>query len=193
MKFGAMCLIGGAVGALLLADPALAAPPAPPKPAAMAPKAKVDPVALAAAKDYLAAVHADAGMNVQLARITMMTTTMAKRREPTLDTEKYQQVFRAKLLPSFKQVSEAEAEVLTHHFTLQELKAMAAFYHSAAGQKMLTENPKVMQDLIPIRREKIMGAAQTAMQDALAAAKKPGAPGKAMVKSMPDKTAPKKP
>jgi hypothetical protein len=177
MKSGATYFIAGAAGALLLAGTALAAPPAPPKPTAAAqPAAKVDPAALAAAKDYLASVHADAGMDMQVARMTMMTTAMAKRREPNLDVDKYQQVFRAKLLPSFKQVSEAEAEVLTRHFTLQELKAMAAFYRSAAGQKMLTENPKVMQDLIPIRREKIMGAAQAAMDDAIAAAKKPGAP-----------------
>lgn len=192
MKFGASFSMAGAC-ALLLAGPAFATPAPAPKPAAAAPAAKVDPMALAAAKDYLASVHADAGMQMQIGRMTMMTTGMAQRREPNLDVDKYQQVFRAKLLPSFKEVSDAEAAVLTHHFTVQELKTMAAFYRSPTGQKMLTENPKVMQDLIPIRREKIMAAAQTAMNDAIAAARKPGAPGKASTMATPPKPGAKKP
>jgi hypothetical protein len=190
MISGAKHFIMGAACALLLAGPALAAPP-PPKAAAMARPAKVDPAALAAAKDYLAAVNADSGMDQQLNRLTMMATQMAAHRQPNLDVPKFQQVFRAKLLPNFKEVSELEAEVLTRHFTVQELKAMAAFYHSPAGRKMLTENPKVMQDLMPIRREKIMGAAQAAMQEATVAATKPGKGG--MAAPAPAKPAPKKP
>ncbi|HEY2033835.1 MAG TPA: DUF2059 domain-containing protein [Rhizomicrobium sp.] len=43
----------------------------------------------------------------------------------------------------------AYAEAYARHFSMDELKEIKAFYQSAAGQELLTEQPKISREVIP--------------------------------------------
>ena len=52
---------------------------------------------------------------------------------------------RSDLTPRFSELSTEVARIYATRFTDQELKDMLAFYKSSSGQKMLTEQPKVVE------------------------------------------------
>ena len=52
---------------------------------------------------------------------------------------------RSDLTPRFSELSAEVARIYATRFTDQELKDMLAFYKSSSGQKMLTEQPKVVE------------------------------------------------
>jgi hypothetical protein len=82
---------------------------------------------------------------------------------------------------SFDKVQEKPIPLYQKHFTAEDLNALAAFYSTPTGQKVLKEMPSLMADsmqiTMPIMREQIDRMSRR-MQDQIAQMKESTRPGK---------------
>jgi len=138
-----------------------------PPPPAMPQLPNVDPERLALAQKILEETHTQDNI---LAMIdTMLPTIVAgfRRQSPNLSEDTYKMVGQMlademrKELPPFVQ---ANAQIYANHFTLDDLKALDTFYQSPAGQKLVSETPKIFRETLPLGRIWGREAAQAAMQ-----------------------------
>jgi hypothetical protein len=140
-----------------------AAPPMP----VMPQLPNVDPERLALAQKILAETHTQENMSAMID--TMLPTIVAgfRRQSPNLPEDTYKMIGQMltdemrKELPPFVQAS---AQIYANHFTLDDLKALDAFYQTPAGQKVVSETPKIFQETMPLGRIWGREAAQAAMQ-----------------------------
>jgi hypothetical protein len=127
----------------------------------------VDPERLALAQKILEETHAQDNASAMID--TMLPTMIAafRRQSPNLPEDTYKLIEQMladelrKELPPFVQAS---AQIYANHFTLDDLKALDAFYQTPAGQKVVSETPKIFQETVPLGRIWGRGAAQAAMQ-----------------------------
>ena len=155
-----------AAGLLALSSPALGAgaPASAPQPAAMQPLPPDDPAKVAAARDFIKMFHPQtdpAAVGAMIDKSMPRMIAAAKMQDPKLDAKKFEHDTRARILQSTEKVLDLQAHVVSRHFTLQELNAFIAFFHTPAGQKLTAEQPKIQADMLKERRRQmVQGAVQ---------------------------------
>jgi uncharacterized protein len=130
---------GVALGLVLAGVPAGAQQPSAPKPASAA--------AIAAAKEILSMKNASAmyanavpGM-VQKTKDVLLQSNLNYQK----DLNEVAVIVAQKLAGSEKEIGEGMAKVYANEFTEQELKDLVTFYKSPLGQKLLSTEPKAIQ------------------------------------------------
>ncbi len=132
-------ILSAACVALGLALTALPAAAQQPKPAS--------PAALAAAKEILAmknanAMYAQAVPNiVERTKNELMQTNLNYQK----DLNEVAVIVAQKLAGKEKEIGDGMAAIYANEFTEQELKDLVTFYKSPLGQKLLTTEPKAIQ------------------------------------------------
>lgn len=114
-------------------------------PAAFA-QSKPSPAALASAKELIAATSAMTLFNPLIAGVVEQAKLLFLQQNPGLskDLNEISAQLRSELAPRFSELSEEVARLYATEFTEQELKDIVVFYKSSAGQKLLTQQPKVI-------------------------------------------------
>jgi uncharacterized protein len=140
-----------------------AAPPPPATPQLP----NVDPNRLALAQKILEETHNQDNMSAALD--TMMPAMLAafRRQSPNLPEETYklvEQMLSDEMRKELPQMTIINAQIYANHFTLDELKAIDAFYQTPAGQKIMSETPKIFRETVPFGALWGRQAAQAAMQ-----------------------------
>ena len=139
-----------------VASNVLAAPAVPAAPAAPAAQAATDdPAKVAAAKQFIVLGHPRTDPQNVAAGIDKVMPRLiagAKRRDPKLDAKTYERETRARMLASAENTLDLESKVVSRHFTIEELKALAAFYESPLGRKLTGETPKIQMELMRMKR-----------------------------------------
>jgi hypothetical protein len=99
----------------------------------------------------------------------MMPAMLAafRRQSPNLPEETYklvEQMLSDEMRKELPQMTIINAQIYANHFTLDELKAIDAFYQTPAGQKIVSETPKIFRETVPFGALWGRQAAQAAMQ-----------------------------
>jgi hypothetical protein len=156
-------LMATVLGAALACAPVLAAAQPTARPVDAAPgavKEPVTPAKLALVRRYLEAIHYENLADQMLSAMLPVLADSTAREHPNLTSEQRQQivgvvraVMREKVTP---QIMQRMAQVYAETFTEPELRAIVAFYESAAGQAIMAKAPSlapqaahVVQDLMP--------------------------------------------
>jgi hypothetical protein len=120
-----------------------AAPPPPPA-------AKDDPAKVAAAREFIVVYHprsdpknvkamVDAGIGRAVANAVKL--------DPKLDPKKYENDLRARVMGNAERSLDLQSHVVSRHFTLPELKALAAFYSSPLARKLDAQNAIITHEV----------------------------------------------
>jgi hypothetical protein len=145
-------LCAAAAACLLMAAPHMASAQTESAPAAAADAAT--PEKLAVTHRMFEAMHLDAMMQGMMQQMTPAMVEGLKKAHPELtdaDSAKMQKVMAIVMevdqayLPK---ILDATAEAYAEVFTMDELKAMDAFYESPVGQSMLAKTPQVMSKVM---------------------------------------------
>jgi hypothetical protein len=109
-------------------------------------QSKPSPAALASAKELIAATSAMTLFNPLIAGVVEQAKLLFLQQNPGLskDLNEISAQLRSELAPRFSELSEEVARLYATEFTEQELKDIVVFYKSSAGQKLLTQQPKVI-------------------------------------------------
>ncbi len=144
-----------AAGCMSVAAGAAGAPP--PKPTA-APAAQQmpqdDPAKVAQAKQFLLVFHPNIdpkNLTKKLDKFMPRMIARAKEENPKLDVKKFEAEKRAQIIAQSAQQLDFQSHVVSRHFSMQELKALTAFYGSPLGLKLYEEVPKIGRDLRLLR------------------------------------------
>lgn len=140
------------------AAPPMAAMPQPPN---------IDPERLALAQKILEETQSQNNMSAALDTLMPSLVAAFRRQSPNLPEETYklvEQMLSEELRKELPQMTTINAQIYANHFTLDELKAIDAFYQSPAGQKIVSETPKIFQETAPLGMLWGRHAAQAAMQ-----------------------------
>jgi hypothetical protein len=115
-------------------------------PVANAEDAQPSPAAMATAKELVNTTGATALFNPLIAGVVEQAKLLYLQQNPDLtkDLNDIATKMRSDLAPRFSELTGEVARLYATHFTEQELKDILAFYKSPAGQKMLAEQPKVV-------------------------------------------------
>ena len=139
---GIMLAAGLAVGLALAAAPVNAQQPA-------APAAKpASPAAIAAAKEILAMKNASAMYAQAIPTVVEQTKTtfLQNNLNYQKDLNEVAVIVAQGFAGREKEIGEGMAKVYADAFTEQELKDLVTFYKSPLGQKLLTQEPKTVQE-----------------------------------------------
>lgn len=114
-------------------------------PAAFA-QAQPTPAALASAKELVTVMGSMTLFNPLIAGVVEQAKLLFLQQNPGLskDLNEISNQLRTELAPRFGELTEEVARLYATEFTEQELKDIVAFYKSSAGQKMLQQQPKVI-------------------------------------------------
>jgi len=109
-------------------------------------QSKPSPAALASAKELIAATSAMTLFNPLIAGVVEQAKLLFLQQNPGLskDLNEISAQLRSELAPRFSELSEEVARLYATEFTEQELKDIVVFYKSSAGQKLLAQQPKVI-------------------------------------------------
>ncbi len=112
-----------------------------------------DPAKVALATKILEKTHAVDNMtNVMDTLIAPMVQNI-KRQSPTLQDDQLKMISDLLTDELHKLVPQAialNAQVYASHFSLDELNQIEAFYETPLGQKIVTEQPKIVKEVFPI-------------------------------------------
>lgn len=140
---------------------------APSPPPAMPQLPNVDPERLALAQKILEETHSLDNMSAAMDTMLPSMLSGFRRDAPNLPEETYQlvsQMLADEMRKELPQLLTVNAQVYASHFTLDDLKAIDAFYQTPAGQKIVSESPKIIRETVPIGMLWGRQAAQAAMQ-----------------------------
>lgn len=114
-------------------------------PAAFA-QSKPSPAAMATAKELVVVTGATVLFNPLIAGVVEQAKLLYLQQNPGLakDLNEISTQLRTELTPRFSELSDEVARLYATDFTEQELKDVVAFYKSSAGQKLLVQQPKVI-------------------------------------------------
>jgi len=101
---------------------------------------------IATAKELVAATDATLVFNPLIAGVVEQAKLLFLQQDPSLgkDLNEIAAQIRTDLAPRFGEINNEVALLYAQHFTDQELKAILAFYRSPAGQKLLKQQPIVV-------------------------------------------------
>jgi hypothetical protein len=110
---------------------------------------------------------------------TMVPTLVAslKRQAPTLTDDQLKSIsesLTSEMKARLPKMLIANARIYAMHFSLAELNDIETFYRSPAGQKVIAENPKIMQETIPLGMAWGRESATEAMDQIIAKLRKDG-------------------
>lgn len=97
-------------------------------------------------------------------------TELIKKQVPDISDkvlQDFKAAFHDEMQKTVPDVLRAEARVYAMHFTTAELNDLLAFYHTPLGQKMLVEQPKIIQEILPLGKEWGREAGERAMLNAI--------------------------
>lgn len=105
-----------------------------------------NPASLAVAKELVNVTGATALFNPLIAGVVEQAKILFLQQNPALgkDLNDIAAKIRTDLAPRFGEITDEVARLYATHFTEQELKDILAFYKSPSGQKLLHEQPKVV-------------------------------------------------
>jgi hypothetical protein len=111
-------------------------------------QAQPSPAAIAAAKEILAMKHASAMYANAVPNMVERTkeTLIASNLNYQKDLNEVAPIVAKNLAGREQEIGEGMAKAFATEFTEQELKQLVAFYKSPLGQKLLTAEPKAIQD-----------------------------------------------
>ncbi|HUN97777.1 MAG TPA: DUF2059 domain-containing protein [Bradyrhizobium sp.] len=111
-------------------------------------QAQPSPAAIAAAKEILAMKHASAMYANAVPNMVERTkeTLIASNLNYQKDLNEVAPIVAKNLAGREKEIGDGMAKAFATEFTEQELKELVAFYKSPLGQKLLTAEPKAIQD-----------------------------------------------
>jgi len=117
-------------------------------PAASAQGPQPSAAALASAKQLVEVTGATALFSPLIAGVVEQSKLLYLQQNPMLqkDLNEIAAQMRTELQPRFVEVTNEVAHQYATHFSEQELKDILAFYQSAAGKKLLQEQPKVVNN-----------------------------------------------
>jgi hypothetical protein len=117
---------------------------------AQAPAASPPPEAMAAAQELAAIMGGDTVGQMSSALTAQIWPNIEQQLGPRVDAATLSELrgqFEASLSNFTKEVMADSPAVYARHFTVEELRAMLAFYKSPVGQKALRTMPTVMTEL----------------------------------------------
>jgi len=120
-----------------------------------APAATDDPAKVAAAREFIVLAHPRTDPKILAASIDKAMPRLiagAKSRDPKLDVKAYEAETRARMISAATTRLELQAQIVSRHFTIEEFKALAAFYSSAVGRKLTEETPKIQMEMMHVKR-----------------------------------------
>ena len=102
--------------------------------------------AVATAKELITATNATAVFNPLIAGVVEQAKLLFLQQNPALskDLNEIADKMRTDLAPRFAELNDEMAKLYATHFTDQELRAILVFYKSPVGQKLLREQPTVV-------------------------------------------------
>lgn len=102
--------------------------------------------AITTAKELVAATKATTVFDPLIAGVVEQAKLLFLQQNPGLakDLNEIADKMRADLAPRFSELNDEMAKLYATHFTDQELKAILVFYKSPVGQKLLQEQPTVV-------------------------------------------------
>ena len=102
--------------------------------------------AIATAKELVTATKATTIFNPLIAGVVEQAKLLFLQQDPSLakDLNEIAEKMHADLAPRFAELNDEMAKLYATHFTDQELKEILVFYKSPVGQKLLTEQPTVV-------------------------------------------------
>jgi hypothetical protein len=111
-------------------------------------QAQPSPAAIAAAKEILAMKHASAMYQNAVPNMVERTkeTLIASNLNYQKDLNEVAPIVAKNLAGREQEIGEGMAKAFASEFTEQELKQLVTFYKSPLGQKLLTAEPKAIQD-----------------------------------------------
>jgi hypothetical protein len=115
-------------------------------PAAYAQPQKPSAAAMATANELITVTGATQLFNPLIAGVVEQAKLLFLQQDPGLskDVNEIAAKLRTDLQPRFSELSGEVARLYATNFTEQDLKAILVFYKSPAGQKLLAEQPKVV-------------------------------------------------
>jgi hypothetical protein len=146
---------GLVLGLALIGIPADAQQPAPPKPAS--------PAAIAAAKEILAMKNASAMYTSAVPNIVARTKDVLLQNNLNYqkDLNEVAVIVAQSMAGREKEIGEGMAKVYATEFTEQELKDLVTFYKSPLGQKLLSAEPKAIEQSMAFMNQWAQGFAET--------------------------------
>lgn len=104
--------------------------------------------ATAAAKELITVTGANTIFNPLVAGVVEQAKVLYLQQDPALakDLNEIAANLRTALAPRFSEINDEVARLYTAEFSEQELKEILAFYKSPAGQKLLEQQPKVIDN-----------------------------------------------
>src|SRR6202045_1699028 len=152
---GIFLAAGLAVGLALASVPASAQQPAPAKPPA-------SPTAIAAAKEILTMKNASAMYAQAVPSVVEQTKTslLQSNLNYQKDLNEVAVIVAQSLAGREKEIGEGMAKVYADEFTEQELKDLVTFYKSPLGQKLLSTEPKAIEESMTFMNQWAQGFAE---------------------------------
>lgn len=112
-----------------------------------------DPAKVAVATRILEATHAVDNMTTVMDTMIGPMLQNIKLQNPSISDDHLKMISDMLTEELHKLVPQGialNAQVYANHFTLEELNALAAFYETPLGQKIITEQPKIVKEVLPI-------------------------------------------
>jgi hypothetical protein len=102
--------------------------------------------AMASAKELIAVTGATTLFSPLIAGVVEQAKVLYLQQDPSLskDLNEISAQMRTDLTPRFSELTDEVARLYATNFSEQELKDILAFYKSPAGQKLLSQQPKVV-------------------------------------------------
>jgi hypothetical protein len=113
-----------------------------------------DPARIAAARPLVQLLGLREKAIASVDRQIPVLTGTIRFRNPKLTDAQMKKVpdrIRANAYATLGRLLEYEAHVLAQHYTVDQLKAIAAFYRSDAGKRLLSEEPKIDLEMGPVK------------------------------------------
>ena len=106
------------------------------------------PAAMASAKELITITGTTTLFSPLIAGVVEQAKVLYLQQNPALakDLNEIATQIRADLQPRFSELTEEVARLYAANFTEQELKDILAFYKTTAGKKLLTEQPKIVDN-----------------------------------------------
>jgi uncharacterized protein len=132
--------------------------------AAAAPAAAPDdPTKVAAAKAFIIVAHPRTdpkNVAASIDKVIPRLVATARKGDPKLDEKAYVAATKARMLAGASSRLDAESQIVSRHFTLQELKDLSAFYESPLGRKLTGETPKIQAEMMSMKLSSATGPSQ---------------------------------
>ena len=164
--FAALFALAPAAHAQTMAHPAQK-PAAAPAAAATAPATAStdDPAKVAAARDFLMAYRPRLNPKFaesQLEKYKAEMIAQLRKQDPKIDAKAAVEKRRAEVLARIDMQLDKQSHVISHYFSLQELKALTAFFSNGVGKKLIDETPEIQMEMM--RQQRVgMGLPRGAM------------------------------